>query len=181
MGPLPLPVGSSGTAKHAFVGTKALNGMCGLPVDNGWYCALPKDDSIHIVEGTIDQTPVTTALDKVREMFAPYVQHRTEPIRFPDHPTVQDVSAYYAECTELVREKNKTYSDAWKRQGYMGNLSRIMSKAARLQAMLWRDAEDGPPVPERELTESIEDTLRDLANLTAFMTLNYTEGNRWGA
>lgn len=143
----------------------------------GFYCALPREDSIH----DTGQTALEKVAANVNAMFAPYVQHRAEPIRFPDHPTVQDVHTYFEECTDLVRSKNPKYGEAWKRQGYMGNLARIMSKASRLQSMLWRDAEDGPPVPESDVTESIEDTLRDLANLTAFMTLNYTEGNRWGA
>lgn len=92
------------------------------------------------------------------------------------------VFAAYAEAVQaLVRFKNRTYQDAWKRQGYMGNLGRILTKAARLEAMIWCDdtayvEKDG----EVTVAESVTDTLKDLMALCAFMGANIEDGNRWG-
>lgn len=123
--------------------------------------------------------PLGKAFEQMQGMLVP-LKVAAE-IRFPDHPTVQGVAAYFEECTELVRTKNAMYGDAWKRQGYMGNLGRVLSKTARLEAMLWRDQGYADTAEEiKETDESIEDTLRDLANLTAFMYRNYQDGNRWG-
>lgn len=78
----------------------------------------------------------------------------------------------------LVREKDKAYGGAWRKQGYMGNLARIMSKAARLESMVWRDDKDGYQLDE--FGETVQDTLHDLMALAAFMATNLEEGNRWG-
>jgi len=77
---------------------------------------------------------------------------------------------------KIVQGKEKTYRGAWKRQGYMGNLARILSKVARLEAMLWRDRERS----EGQLRESVEDTVLDLMALCAFFLENWSAGNRWG-
>lgn len=78
----------------------------------------------------------------------------------------------------LVREKDKSYGGAWQKQGYMGNLARVMSKAARLENMMWCDKADGEY--DREAEEPALETLHDLMALCAFMASNLEEGNRWG-
>ena len=70
--------------------------------------------------------------------------------------------------------KDVQYGEAWREQGWRGNLARILSKAARLRAMLWRK----DPVEGAE--ESVEDTLLDLINLAIFMLLNRRSENEWG-
>lgn len=85
--------------------------------------------------------------------------------------------AHASAVAELLTEK-QAYGDAWKRQGYMGNLARILSKAARLENMVWRDIND--PNIQEDQTESVQDTLLDLSALCALMLANLEEGNRWG-
>lgn len=165
-----VPVGSSGTPKHTYVSV-VTSAACAYQAEpGGFYCALPQSDSVH--------TSAPAIITTLQEMFVPYQRYQQQvELRFPDPPTVQGVAAYFEECTDLVRIKNPEYGEAWRAQGYMGNLSRVLSKAARLKAMLWRDEGDDPP---DKPTESIQDTLRDLANLTAFMHQNFEDGNRWG-
>lgn len=80
------------------------------------------------------------------------------------------------QAADLMLKKNHDYGGAWKRQGVIGNLSRIMSKVARLKALRWRDGESGSLVTD----ETVRDTLLDLMNLSAFAALNDVDGNRWG-
>lgn len=86
----------------------------------------------------------------------------------------------HSEATlSLVRAKDAAYGGAWSKQGYMGNLARIMSKTARLESMLWKDdPSNGIGVSVGD--ESVLDTLHDLMALAAFMASNFEEGNRWG-
>ena len=77
-------------------------------------------------------------------------------------------------CLHTMHEKNKLYAGAWREQGWMGNMARIMSKVTRLRTMLWQD------VPTENATESVDDSLLDLINLAIFMALNRQGGNRWG-
>lgn len=77
----------------------------------------------------------------------------------------------------LLRSK-EAYGDSWKRQGYMGNLGRVLSKCDRLRNILWKDDDDGIA---RELgEETVLDTLYDLSALCALTIANLEEGNRWG-
>lgn len=76
-----------------------------------------------------------------------------------------------------VWHKNKHYAGAWREQGWMGNLARVMSKAARLRNMLWRDT---PGVVVQALDEPVQDTIQDMINLLVFLTLNLNGGNKWG-
>jgi len=91
--------------------------------------------------------------------------------------TMQGAIVFFDECVRLINTKNADYRDAWREQGYMGNLARILSKVARLRNMLWTDGPEG----SLQGVETIEDTLRDLANLTAFMHQNFEDRNRWGS
>jgi hypothetical protein len=88
-------------------------------------------------------------------------------------------TAYCEAVTELVRRKDAAYGGAWQKQGYMGNLARILSKAERLKNMCWTD--DNPAeFPIEGHDESVLDTLKDLMALCAFMGANIEDGNRWG-
>lgn len=78
------------------------------------------------------------------------------------------------EMANLYAEKTIGYGEAWREQGWMGNLARIMSKTARLRNMSWRRD------PIENGKETTEDTLLDLANLSIFGLLNRRDGNFWG-
>jgi hypothetical protein len=97
-------------------------------------------------------------------------------LRKPD--AVIAFEAYADAVLSLVRVKDAAYGGAWRKQGYMGNLARIMSKTERLSNMLWKDGYHGPN--EFPLDESVLDTLKDLMALAAFMAANIEDGNRWG-
>ena len=87
---------------------------------------------------------------------------------------IEDLVRLFERCINLVLVKNATYGNAWRQQGYQGNLARILSKTARLKEMLWGEHE------KPGLHESVEDTARDLINLTAFFLLNRQVENKWG-
>jgi hypothetical protein len=80
------------------------------------------------------------------------------------------------DAMRLLSQKNSTYQDAWKEQGWRGNLARIMSKVARLRNMLWRS----------QVTlmngdkEHPRDTLLDVINCCVFAILNIDDGREWG-
>jgi hypothetical protein len=70
--------------------------------------------------------------------------------------------------------KEGLYGGAWRQQGWMGQLARIMSKTARLRAMLWADQD------REDAQEPVRDTVQDLINLCALFLINRQERNRWG-
>lgn len=90
------------------------------------------------------------------------------------YETLRSVADVFEKCLYLIEEKSAGYGDAWVQQGWMGNLARIMSKTSRLKNMLWRD------MGIESTSEPITDTLLDLVNLSAFMIINRSFGNRWG-
>lgn len=75
----------------------------------------------------------------------------------------------------IAARKNRAYGSAWREQGWMGNLARILSKTSRLKALLWRD--DARVLSD---DEAVIDTLHDLINLTVFALMNLGQQNRWG-
>ena len=87
---------------------------------------------------------------------------------------IEDLVRLFERCLNLVLEKNERYGNAWQAQGWYGNLSRILSKAARLKAMLWREHE------KPGMNETVEDTALDLINLTSFFLLNRATDNKFG-
>ena len=89
-------------------------------------------------------------------------------------PTVQQAVEVLAAALATMVAKDRAYGGAWREQGWMGNLARIMSKAARLRNLLWRD------LTGEENGETVADTIQDMINLLVFMTLNRQRGNRWG-
>lgn len=125
-------------------------------------------------------TCVPEKMQAHKEAHAMFIKEAPESlfaIRAFDSEAAAALIAHSEAVLALVREKDKAYGGAWKTQGYMGNLARIMSKAARLENMLWNDAEDGQA---EDHGESVMDTLHDLMALCAFMATNIEEGNRWG-
>lgn len=91
--------------------------------------------------------------------------------------TGAEAVSFFNECVDLMMKKDALYGGAWKAQGYMGNVARVLSKVERLKNLLWRD---GIPDTDKETEETIEDTLQDLVNLAFFTRSNYQSGNRWG-
>lgn len=89
-------------------------------------------------------------------------------------PTTALMLEVFAQCITLQRRKGLTYGDAFRSQGYMGNVARVLSKVARLKNMVWRDW----PIEDDE--ETVKDTALDLINLTAFFVLNRANRNKWG-
>lgn len=81
----------------------------------------------------------------------------------------------FSQCIALQRRKALTYGEAFRSQGYMGNVARVLSKAARLKKMVWTEyvLEDNE--------EAVLDTMYDLINLATFFIINYRENNRWGS
>jgi hypothetical protein len=85
----------------------------------------------------------------------------------------------FCEARNLAAQKNISYGNAWRHQGYMGNLARVMSKCARLKNMAWRDGSDREEVG-RVVEAASEAELMDIINIAAFGVLNLRSGNRWG-
>jgi len=141
-------------------------------------CGLPRGHQIHEwlkpVWLPVDPTTV--------EVNAP-VQEAPTPDTGPDqNEALAAWDAYAAQVRDTIARKSVGYGDAWQAQGYMGNLARVLSKAARLKNMLWREkAWLGTGGEESaEETEAVADTLVDLGALCAFLVANIEEGNRWG-
>lgn len=96
-----------------------------------------------------------------------------------DEPTTDEqLSAVFAEALRLAQYKERSYRGAWRAQGYMGNLARVLSKAQRLKGIAWRDHSDA--VSPDKSAESIEQELIDIINIAAFGLVNLRAGNRWG-
>lgn len=90
------------------------------------------------------------------------------------YTTQQELLSVFEEALKLAMTKNENYRDAWRKQGWMGNLARIMSKTERLRAMCWKAnlsmTQFGP----------LQDTALDMINLSAFFLINRVGDNRWG-
>lgn len=121
------------------------------------------------MRGKLDHTPHPK--DKDATIFMLTVRTQENSIGFG---AVMLAASVMEDALNLIAEKSKGYGDAWRDQGWMGNLARIQSKTSRLRNMLWQDHETG--VKE----ESVEDTLLDLLNLSAFMMVNRWNANKWG-
>lgn len=86
-----------------------------------------------------------------------------------------DIAEVFLEVVDLITMKDAQYGGAWRDQGYMGNVARVLSKAARLKNLMWCDED-----PSETLEEPVMDTLIDMIALAAFTVVNLREGNRWG-
>lgn len=133
-------------------------------------CGLQVADPIHNV----------MPLQKSSPFPDPILVSSQEPQHWPG-----SAEAVWQAHSALVADKltkKRAYGDAWMRQGYMGNLARIMSKAARLENMLWRDQVQGLDfdISQDGDQESVMDTLIDLSAMCSLMIANLEDGNRWG-
>lgn len=90
------------------------------------------------------------------------------------YTTQQDMLGIFETALSLQRQKASTYGEAFRSQGYMGNVARVLSKVSRLRNMVWRDDQF------EDSLESIEDTMLDLINLSAFFLINRRIRNKWG-
>lgn len=93
-----------------------------------------------------------------------------------DTKTMDQVYAIFNQSLETLRDKNEDYGDAWRFQGWRGNLPRIFEKANRVRNLLWRSDPMLPMVTK----EQAVDTLRDMLNTIAFAIVNIEEGVEWG-
>lgn len=130
--------------------------------------------------------PVLARQERVYKLEEALLEARADQVANGDPMPLQDLRNFVGDALRLLEHKNESYGDAWKSQGYMGNLARIASKAQRLQNLLWKDADgDGYPLPATragaEQSETVRDTLLDLVNLAAMMAVNWEHENRWGA
>lgn len=89
-------------------------------------------------------------------------------------PTTSAMLDIFIKCLQLQQRKASTYGEAFRSQGYMGNVARVLSKVSRLKKMLWSD------VVVSDSDETVEDTARDLINLAVFFLINREDRNKWG-
>jgi hypothetical protein len=159
-------------------------GMAQMEPDKGY--APPRDTQapkMDMANGNLESGPEWRAR-KVALLEQELLEARADQFAHGDPAeSLQSLRNVVGDALRLLEVKNTQYGDAWRKQGYMGNLARIQSKAARLNALLWRDADgDGYPLPADYTRdgETVIDTLTDLINLAAMMAVNFSEGNRWG-
>lgn len=95
-----------------------------------------------------------------------------------NYETQQRLVKLFEKALQLQQEKALTYGDAYRSQGYMGNVARVLSKVARVRNMLWRDSFIA--TVHTSVHESVEDSLLDLINLAGFTLINLNDGNKWG-
>jgi hypothetical protein len=82
----------------------------------------------------------------------------------------------FAEALALFDRKNADYGDAWRSNGWRGNLSRIFEKSQRVRNLLWRSDSRTPAVGDEQAIE----TLIDMLNTTAFAIINLRDNVEWG-
>lgn len=107
-----------------------------------------------------------------------FVDENDDVVEQPIGSTLDGLLRVFDTVAIIVAAKDQQYGVAWKSQGWMGNLARIMSKTSRLKAMLWKD--NGNPVFGGKEVESVQDTLHDLIAITAFALINFGKANKWG-
>lgn len=111
------------------------------------------------------------------ELRAIFMDEDGEPIdgfNLQGSATVNRVAYVFEGVLNTIYQKEQHYGGAWRSQGWMGNLARIMSKVSRLRNMQWRAD------PMEAASESIDDTLQDLIALSAFGSINRVDANVWG-
>lgn len=87
--------------------------------------------------------------------------------------TVLALAQVFNEALIVAHGKNGHYGDAWRRQGWMGNLARIQSKVQRLTHMLWRDHDLD------DANEPVRETAIDLINIAGFFIVNRNDQRKW--
>ena len=93
-----------------------------------------------------------------------------------DNRSRDQVWGVMAEALETFDQKNRDYGDAWRKNGWRGNLPRIFEKADRVKELLWRADPRTPAVND----ESAVNTLVDMLNSIAFTIINLREGVEYG-
>lgn len=88
----------------------------------------------------------------------------------------QQVWDVFAKAIETFDKKNADYGDAWRTNGWRGNLSRIFEKVQRVRNLAWRPDPRVPAVGDEQVLE----TLQDLLNTTAFAIINLIEEVEYG-
>lgn len=143
------------------------------------------------VSNPVCQIPLCGAyrLARVHTGFRPVLVHEEEPeeripvvlfagqkpVAFEDIiPAVQAWDDFAAQVRLLIIGKSQNYGEAWREQGWRGNMARILSKTSRLKYMLWCTN------PLQSTVEPVEDTLLDIGALAAFLLANRKEDNEWG-
>lgn len=142
-----------------------------------------REDGESTVLSDVDLGSAEWRARKVAMIELELLEAREDMVAHGDPMPLQSLRNVVGDALRLLEHKNEQYGDAWRKQGYMGNLARIQSKAARLNNLLWRDADgDGYPLAPNYSRggETVVDTLLDLINLSAMMAMNWTEENRWG-
>lgn len=89
--------------------------------------------------------------------------------------TITRMQAVFGEALSLAQRKNADYGDAWKDQGWRGNLSRVFEKDKRLRTILW----NGDKV-DIHVREGVRETAIDMMNTLAFFVMNHDAGVEWG-
>lgn len=141
------------------------------------------DTSPNVSEGGPDESGPKWRARKVALLESELLEARTEQAAHGDSMPLQELRNVVGDALRILERKNEQYGEAWRHQGYMGNLARIQSKCSRLREMLWKDPDgNGYPLPANYTRddEAIVDTLLDLINLAAMMAVNWEENNRWG-
>lgn len=93
-----------------------------------------------------------------------------------DNRSRDQVWGVMAEALEIFDQKNQDYGDAWRKNGWRGNLPRIFEKADRVKELLWRADPRTPAVND----ESAVNTLLDMVNSLAFTIINLREEVEYG-
>jgi len=82
----------------------------------------------------------------------------------------------FSEALMLFDQKNADYGDAWRRNGWRGNLPRLFEKSDRVKSLLWRNDPRVPAVGD----ETAVQTLVDMMNTLAFCVINLREEVEFG-
>lgn len=90
--------------------------------------------------------------------------------------TRQGLWDIFTDAVQTFDRKNEDYGDAWRRNGWRGNLSRVFEKADRVRNLAWRPDPRVPAVGD----EQVVDTLKDMLNTIAFAIMNLEEEVEYG-
>lgn len=89
--------------------------------------------------------------------------------------TIDRMRRVFDEALNLAERKNHDYGDAWRDQGWRGNLSRVFEKSKRLRTLLWNGRAEAAQV-----RENVRETAIDQINTLAFFIMNHDAGVEWG-
>lgn len=156
--------------------------VCGY-VSRSLMCGALAESSVHAVArmpqpyqaGTPEPRPMAAIGTRMHEVLEAYTKSGKAAL---PGMTETMVANFFRDVEKLVALKDAHYGAAWRRQGYMGNLARILAKADRLRNMAWRDEQQN--LAELDGEETACDTVRDMAALCAMFEANLLNGNRWG-